>query len=136
MRTAEKRPCRLFEKQRKHIGFSGADRGGTLSFIARRSFAAKDRRNRINRIANCMQKNYDKSVLASVSQVQAIEQLEAAGELDSLDAGLRAVARARLEDKEATLTELAQRLGVSKSLNQSQIQKTDKNSRRIIGGDS
>lgn len=75
----------------------------------------KDRRNRINRIANCMQKNYDKSVLASVSQVQAIEQLEAAGGLDSLDAGLRAVARARLEDKEATLTELAQRLGVSKS---------------------
>lgn len=75
----------------------------------------KDTRNRINRIANCMQKNYDKSVLASVAQVRAIERLQEADGLASLDAGLRAVALARLEDKEATLTELAQRLGISKS---------------------
>ena len=89
---------------------------------AERSLAAldalslqKDTRNHINRIANCLQKNYDKSVLASVSQVQAIERLQEAGVLDQLEGGLRQAAEARLADKEATLSELAGQLGVSKS---------------------
>lgn len=75
----------------------------------------KDVRNRINRVANCMQQNYDKSVLASVKQVQAIEAIEQIVGLDSLDANLRAVAEARLADKEASLKELSERLGLSKS---------------------
>ncbi len=94
------------------LSLLGAERSlASLDAVSRR----KDARNRINRIANCMQKNYDKSVLASVSQVRAIERLQASGGLDALDAGLRAVAEARLADKEASLAELAERLGISKS---------------------
>ncbi len=77
--------------------------------------AQKDEKNQINRIANCMQKNFDKSVLASVRQIRAIEKLKEKGELDGLDAALKETAAARLADKEASLKELAERLNVSKS---------------------
>ena len=75
----------------------------------------KEERNRINRVANCLQKNYDKSVLASVRQIRAIETIAAAVGLQELDPLLRETAEARLADKEASLKELAARLGVSKS---------------------
>ena len=75
----------------------------------------KEERNRINRVANCLQKNYDKSVLASVRQIRAIETIAAAVGLQELDEPLREAAQARLADKEASLKELAERLGVTKS---------------------
>lgn len=75
----------------------------------------KDARNRINRVANCMQQNYDKSAVASVRQVRAIETIAEVVGLEALDASLREVALARLEDKEASLKELSERLSLSKS---------------------
>ena len=75
----------------------------------------RDERNRINRVANCMQQNTDKTVVAAVRQVRAIEGIESTVGLDALDAGLREVARARMQDKEASLQELAARLGLTKS---------------------
>lgn len=77
--------------------------------------AQKDEKNQINRVANCMQKNFDKSVLASVRQIRAIEKLQELGELDGLDAALQETAAARLADKEASLKELSERLKISKS---------------------
>lgn len=77
--------------------------------------AKKDERNRINRVANCMQKNYDKSVLASVRQIRAIEKIERLQGLSELDVALRETALARLNDKEASLKELADQLNLSKS---------------------
>lgn len=75
----------------------------------------KDERNRINRVANCLQKNFDKSVLASVRQICAIETIRECIGLSELDETLRITAQARLEDKEASLKELAERLGITKS---------------------
>lgn len=75
----------------------------------------KDERNQINRVANCRQKNFDKSVLASVKQIYAIEEIEKLIGLEALDEPLKEAARARLADKEASLQELSERLGVSKS---------------------
>ena len=75
----------------------------------------KDERNRINRVANCMQKNFDKSVLASVRQIRAIERIDALVGLSELDPALRETAAARIKDKESSLKELAEALGVSKS---------------------
>lgn len=75
----------------------------------------KDVRNRINRVANCMQSNFDKSVQASVRQIRAIETIRETVGLESLDEPLRLAAAARLADKEASLKELAERMNISKS---------------------
>ena len=75
----------------------------------------RDERNRINRQSNCAQGNIDKSVLAAVRQVRAIETIEETVGLDALDAPLRAVAEARLADKEGSLKELAAATNLSKS---------------------
>ena len=75
----------------------------------------KDVRNRINRVANCMQSNFDKSVQASVRQIRAIETIRETVGLESLDEPLRLAAVARLADKEASLKELADRINISKS---------------------
>ncbi len=75
----------------------------------------REMRNNINRVANCMQKNYDKSVLASVKQIRAIEVIDSVIGISGLDESLETVARARLSDREASLKELGQRLGISKS---------------------
>jgi len=72
-------------------------------------------RNNINRVANCRQKNFDKSVLASVKQIQAIEIIESAIGINSLDESLKKVAEVRLADKEASLKELSEMLNISKS---------------------
>lgn len=75
----------------------------------------REERNNINRAANCLQKNYDRAVLASVRQVRAIEKIEQEGRMGELDEALAETAKARMENKVATLAELAAKLGVSKS---------------------
>ncbi len=75
----------------------------------------RDMRNNINRVSNCMQNNIDKSVLASVKQIRAIEAIDSAIGVNSLDESLKIVAKARLGDAEASLKELAEMLNISKS---------------------
>lgn len=75
----------------------------------------KDVRNHINRVANCLQKNLDKSLEASVKQIQAIRTIDSVIGLSELDDTLRETAIARLADKEMSLKELAERLQISKS---------------------
>ncbi len=75
----------------------------------------KDRTNNENRVNNCSVSNIDKTVTASVNLVRAIEVIAATVGLQSLDKLLFEVAEARLADKNASMSELAQRLGISKS---------------------
>ncbi|HIY96715.1 MAG TPA: DNA-binding protein WhiA [Candidatus Borkfalkia excrementigallinarum] len=93
----------------------------------------KDERNQINRVANCMQKNFDKSVLASVKQIRAIETIESTLGLEELDPALRETALARLADKEASLKELAERLQISKSCLNHRLRKLVKISEELEG---
>lgn len=93
----------------------------------------KDARNQLNRVANCMQMNFDKSVLASVKQIRAIEQIESTIGLEGLEGPLRDVARARLADKEASLKELALRLGITKSCLNHRLRKLLKIAENIGG---
>lgn len=72
---------------------------------------SKDIMNNINRAANCEAANYSKTVDASIKQVQAIMRLKAAGELENLSPNLFAVAEARLNNHQATLSELAEIIG-------------------------
>ena len=65
-------------------------------------------RNNANRIANCETANIDKSVSASLSQIEAINKLERLGKLELLPDELRITAKLRLENPDVSLTELAE----------------------------
>ena len=78
-------------------------------------FEKKDKTNNDNRVNNCSVSNIDKTVTASVNQVRAIEIIAGTIGLRSLDKLLFDVAAARLADKNASMSELARKLEISKS---------------------
>ena len=67
----------------------------------------KELNNKVNRRCNCDDANTSKVVEAAQEQIAAIRKLEEAGQLEKLPAKLSCAARARLENPEASLTELA-----------------------------
>ncbi|HIU62062.1 MAG TPA: DNA-binding protein WhiA [Candidatus Coproplasma excrementigallinarum] len=75
----------------------------------------RDAANNENRVNNCSVSNIDRTVSASVKQVQAIEIIRSTIGLQSLDENLFSVAEGRLADKNASMQELADRLKISKS---------------------
>lgn len=76
---------------------------------------AREEKNNSNRVNNCFVGNMDRTATAAARQCIAIEYLSAQGILPRLDEELRSVAAARLKDREASLFELAEELGLSKS---------------------
>jgi DNA-binding protein WhiA len=72
-------------------------------------------RDEVNRMVNAETANVGKTVEASLRQVRAVEALARAGRLAELPAALRDTAALRLARPEATLSELAVELGVTKS---------------------
>lgn len=75
----------------------------------------KSVRNNVNRKVNCDSGNLSKTVNASLQQQDYIETIRDHAGLDTLSAPLREIAEARLSLPEATLGELAEALGTSKS---------------------
>lgn len=75
----------------------------------------KEVREQVNRLVNCETANLQKAVDAAGRQLMEIEALQEAGQLEKLPKKLREAARARLQNPEASLAELAELLGVSKS---------------------
>jgi DNA-binding protein WhiA len=75
----------------------------------------KDMRNSVNRKVNCDTANVTKTVDAAFQQIEAIERLEKESGLDSLPDKLRETALLRLGNPEASLSELASELRVTKS---------------------
>ena len=71
------------------------------------SHIEKDIRNAENRATNCVAKNILKSVEAIGQQITAIEKLKECGLFDELSKEIRATAELRLDNPEATLSELA-----------------------------
>lgn len=75
----------------------------------------KERQNNANRVTNCSVSNIDKTVTASVKQVRAIEIISETVGLKSLEKPVFDVAMCRLADTNASMRELSDRLGISKS---------------------
>lgn len=67
-------------------------------------------RSDVNRLVNAETANLSKSAATGVEQARAVAALQAAGRLDSLPDGLRALALARLHHPEVSLRELGQLL--------------------------
>lgn len=87
-------------------------------FAAERFEAArnlKEVRSQVNRIVNCETANLSKTVAASLKQVESINKLKKLNILDTLKIELQETAKARLDNPELSLSELAALLSVSKS---------------------
>jgi hypothetical protein len=72
-------------------------------------------RGELNRILNAESSNLQRSVAAAGRQLAAIDQLEEDGRLSQQPYAVRVVVEARRETPEATLAELAERLGYHRS---------------------
>jgi cell division protein WhiA len=83
-------------------------------------------RGELNRVLNAESANVARSVLAAGRQIGAIERLEADGRLRDQPEALRLVAEARRETPEATLSELAERLGVHRSAVQRSLDRLER----------
>lgn len=75
----------------------------------------RDEANNDNRAQNCISGNADKTAIAAVKQVVAIQKLEKYGGFTDLNVQLKQLAKTRLKHPEKSLQELADTLGESKS---------------------
>lgn len=98
----------------------GAGRASEKLAVARN---LKEVRNQVNRLVNCETANLQKTVSAAVEQAACIEKLQAAGALEKLPPRLLAAARARLENRAASLAELGELLGISRGAVSSRLKK-------------
>lgn len=71
--------------------------------------------NRDNRLINSENANYDKTITASVKQIIAINTIDNHMGLENLPVQLRDLALLRLENRDLPLSELAEKLEISKS---------------------
>lgn len=77
--------------------------------------ADRELNNSINRNVICEAANLDKTFAAATKQIVAIEEMDKEIGLENLPDGLKDVANARLNNPTATMSELAEILGISKS---------------------
>lgn len=68
----------------------------------------KDLRNNVNRLVNCETANINRTINASVKQVEDIRYLMKIGKFDSLPEDLKEVAILRIENEESSLKEIAE----------------------------
>ncbi len=94
------------------LGMLQADKAVERMEIARN---VKEVRNQVNRLVNCETANLQKTVDAAGRQLACIRKLQAANRLESLSDVLREAADTRLEHPEASLSDLAELLCLSKS---------------------
>ena len=66
----------------------------------------KDVKNNVNRLVNCETANLNKTINASIKQVENIEYIDSKIGIEKLPKSLQQLARLRLENKDASLKEL------------------------------
>lgn len=104
----------------RRIGASGA----LLEVEARQ--VSRALRGELNRVINAESANLHRAVGAAGRQIAAIDELSATGELAAQPYVVRSVAEARRETPEATLGELAERLGIHRSAVQRALERMER----------
>ena len=66
--------------------------------------------NKINRIVNCETANLNKTINASIEQIEAIKKLKQTHQFEKLDSNLKEIAELRIENPNASLIELGKML--------------------------
>ena len=70
----------------------------------------REMNNKINRIVNCEAANLNKTINASIEQVEAIKKLKSCGKFEKMDDSLKEMAELRLQNPNASLIELGKML--------------------------
>jgi DNA-binding protein WhiA len=97
------------------LGFLRTIGGSSAVLEVESRLVTRSLRGHLNRVLNAEGANLSRSVATASRQLAAIDRLEASGELQRLPAASRQVARLRRDAPEATFTEIAQRLGLSRA---------------------
>lgn len=106
-----KKGCSIYIKEGEEISKFLAFIGATKSVIHYEEIrVVKETRNNINRIVNCETANLNKTINAAVLQIEAINKLKKTKKFESLPDTLKEVANLRVENPDATLSELGQML--------------------------
>lgn len=95
------------EEISKVLAFIGANKS-VLNFEEIR--VMRDTRNNINRLVNCETANLNKTINASVEQIEQIEYLQKIGKFDGLPENLKEIANLRQENPDVSLVQLGQML--------------------------
>lgn len=93
------------EEISKILAFIGANKA-VLEFENIR--IEREMRNKINRIVNCEGANLNKTMNASIEQIEAINKLKRSKKFEQLDKNLKEIAEIRLKNPNANLTQIAQ----------------------------
>ena len=70
----------------------------------------REMNNKINRIVNCETANLNKTIIASIEQIEAIRKLKDNGDFKKLDEPLQEIAELRIQNPNASLVELGKML--------------------------
>ena len=89
------------------LAFIGANKA-VLEFENNR--IEREMRNKINRIVNCEEANLNKTMNASIEQIEAINKLKKSRRFGKLDENLKEIAEIRLKNPNANLTQIGQML--------------------------
>ncbi|MCI8352539.1 MAG: DNA-binding protein WhiA [Clostridia bacterium] len=95
------------EEISKFLALIGANKS-VLNFEEIR--VERDTRNNINRLVNCETANLNKTINASVTQIQAIRYLKEHKKFEELPENLKEIAEVRLKNPDASLVELGKML--------------------------
>lgn len=112
--------CKLLIRERGYSIYikEGEQISNLLAFIGANKSVLKfeeirvirDTKNNVNRIVNCETYNLGKAVNAAVMQINAINKIKESGKFEQLPKNLRVMAELRLQNPDATLTQLGQLL--------------------------
>lgn len=95
------------EEISKFLAFIGANKA-VLQFEDIR--VQREMNNKVNRLVNCETANLNKTINASVEQINAIQYLQKTHQFEKLNEGLKEIAVARLENPDLPLSELGKLL--------------------------
>ena len=95
------------EEISKFLAFIGANKA-VMKFEDIR--VQRQMRGKVNRLVNCKAANLNKTLNASVEQIDAIKKLKENGKFEKLDDGLKEIANLRLENPDMPLLELGKLL--------------------------
>ena len=95
------------EEISKFLAFIGANKS-VLEFEEIR--VQREMNNKVNRLVNCKTANLNKTLNASVEQINAIKKLKENGKFKKMDEGLQELAELRLEYPDMPLVELGKKL--------------------------
>ncbi len=95
------------EEISKYLAFIGANKA-VLKFEEIR--VEREMKNKINRIVNCEEANLNKTINASIAQIEAIIKLKENGKFEKLEKELKEVAEIRLKNPNASLIEIGKML--------------------------